>query len=135
MKKNLAALEKALEKLRTIMSRLESDEAKRDPALREVFSTAAVKSFEYNFALSVSVIYEALYDRYPNREDIDELEFLDKMRKASKAKIIDNPCRFEDYRQLRNDTAHNYNDELPEKAMSLMSKFVDDIKFIVNSLK
>jgi len=86
-----AHLRLALAELKRNMALPTSDLAKSRPDLIATFRTAAIKSFEYAYGLSVMAIRRSLEAKSNAPEEVDAMDFKVLMRAAAEAGLIEDP--------------------------------------------
>jgi nucleotidyltransferase substrate binding protein (TIGR01987 family) len=135
MRLDLTALERALAQLELSLSYLHSDMAVRDQGLRAQFRAAAIQGFEYTYELTVKMIRRqlALISAVP--AELAEMTYKDLIREAADAGLVVDPESFFLYREIRNITAHTYDEAKAEKVLSFLDGFRKDVLILVRELK
>lgn len=129
-------LAKALAALETHVGLTESTLAAADPNLKVAFRTAAIKSFEFTYELSLKLILRAL-ENHPGieAEAVDELSFRGVMRLAAERGFIGSPDNWHAYRHQRNKTSHSYNEGIADEVYSVLPAFIVDAKKLLTKLE
>lgn len=102
----------------------------------EIFRNAIVKGFELTLETSGKLLKKALKPYFANPKDVDQLSFKDIFRHASKHGLlsIDETKRWFNYRDNRNNTAHDYGIGFAEETLTLLSMFVIDAERLKEAL-
>ena len=126
----------ALKALETHVGLAESSLADADPQLRIAFRTAAIKSFEFTYELSLKLILRAL-ENHPGigAEAVDELTFRGAMRVAAERGYIASAEAWHRYRHQRNKTAHSYNERTAEDVYAVLPAFIEDANKLLAKLE
>src|SRR5258706_13956303 len=101
-------LEKALAQLELHIGLAESSLAESDVALRSTFRTAAIKSFEFTYALAIAMIDRLLMMDSRNPEEVEDMDFQERMRAAWEKGYVGTAEEWVGYRAYRNITSHTY---------------------------
>lgn len=96
----------------------------------EVYRNAAIKGFELCLEISGKLLKKALKPYFANPSQVDTLVFKDLFRHAHKHKLLtdDEITRWFEYRDNRNNTAHDYGKSFAEETLLLMELFLVDVK-------
>jgi nucleotidyltransferase substrate binding protein (TIGR01987 family) len=121
-KKALASLNRALQRSQT---------APGDEELRD----AVIQRFEYTYELSWKMLKRQLEQESPNPSLIDQLSYRDLLREAAQAGIIPEVERWMDYRELRNITAHTYDDLKAQRVYDAVDEFYTDASALLKALE
>jgi nucleotidyltransferase substrate binding protein (TIGR01987 family) len=135
MKLDLTALERALAQLELSLSYLHSDLAARDQGLRAQFRAAAIQGFEYTYELTVKMIRRQLAQISAVPAELAEMTFKDLIREAADAGLVVDPESYFLYREIRNITAHTYDEAKAERVLSVLDGFRKDALLLVRELK
>lgn len=135
MKLDVSSLEKALSQLEQSLSYLRSSMAAGDPGLRAQFRAAAIQGFEYTYELAVKMIRRELAQIVPAPSELAEMAFRDLIRKAADAGLVIDPESFFLYREIRNITAHTYDEAVAERVRGVLEGFRKDVLFLLKELK
>lgn len=103
----------------------------------EMYRSASVKEFETILEQAGKLLKKALKPYFHSPKAVDKLVFKDIFRQAAQHDLIDiEACdRWLQYRDNRNNTAHDYGKHFAEKTLSLMSQFIADAKALETVLK
>lgn len=117
----IRVLETALEQLQ------QYDE---DTVWYDIFRTACVKEFELILEQSGSLLKKRLRPYFASNRQADQLTFKNLFRHAAKHGLISvESCeRWLEYRDHRNDTAHQYGEGFAEATLALVPQFIADAK-------
>ncbi len=120
----IRVLETALEQLQ------QYDE---DTVWYDIFRTACVKEFELILEQSGSLLKKRLRPYFASNRQADQLTFKSLFRHAAKHGLISvESCeRWLEYRDHRNDTAHQYGEGFAEATLALVPQFIADAKELV----
>jgi nucleotidyltransferase substrate binding protein (TIGR01987 family) len=121
-KKALASLNRALQRSQT---------APGDEELRD----AVIQRFEYTYELSWKMLKRQLEQESPTPAQIDQLSYRDLLREAAQAGIIPEVERWMDYRELRNITAHTYDDLKAQRVYDAVDDFYTDASALLKALE
>ena len=135
MRLDVTALEKALSLLEQSLSYLRSELAASDPKLRAQFRAAAIQGFEYTYELAFKMIRRQLAQISAVPAELAEMPFKDLIREAADAGLIVDPESFFLYREIRNITAHTYDEAKAEKVLGVLDGFRKDVLVLLKELK
>lgn len=135
MKLDLTNLERALSQLERSLSYLNSDLAARDSGLRVQFRAAAIQGFEYTYELTVKMIRRQMAQISAVPSELAEMAFKDLIRGAADAGLVVDPESFFLYREIRNITAHTYDEAKAEKVLGVLDGFRKDVLVLLRELK
>ena len=124
IQKCLASLELAYEHWKVL--------SKEDP-MYDIFRAACVKEFELILEQSGKLLKKALKPYFATSKELDRLFYKDIFRHAAKHSLmeLEESERWILYRDSRNETAHEYGEDLVEKTMSLIPDFIRDTKKLI----
>ncbi len=108
-----------------------------DDFLYEVYRAACVKEFELILEQSGKLLRKHLAAFFASNQQADRLTFKDLFRHAAKHGLIDSDAveRWLDYRDNRNDTAHNYGKDFAEATLKLLTAFIADAKVLADIIE
>jgi nucleotidyltransferase substrate binding protein (TIGR01987 family) len=135
MKLDLTVLEKALKQLEQSLSYLRSDLAARDAGLRAQFRAAAIQAFEFTYELSIKMIRRQLAQISAVPSELAEMAYRDLIREAAAAGLVVDPESFFLYRDIRNITAHTYDEAKAERVLSVLEEFRKDVVVLLKELR
>ncbi len=103
-------------------------EGSEDDVLYDIYRAACVKEFELVLEQSGKLLKKRLRPWFASNREADRLAFKDVFRHAAKHGLIpaDSCERWLEYRDNRNDTAHDYGEGFAEATLKLLPRFVDD---------
>ncbi len=98
----------------------------------ELYRSASVKEFELIMEQTGKLLKKALKPYYQSSIAVDRLYFKDVFREAAKRDLISIEVseRFLNYRDLRNNSAHEYGENHAEDVVLVMHQFILDVKAI-----
>ena len=105
--------------------------------LYDVYRAACVKEFELVLEQSGKLLRKRLAAFFASNRQADRLVLKDLYRHAAKHGLIDPDTveRWLQYRDNRNDTAHNYGEDFAEATLKLLPEFVVDAKALADMLE
>ena len=105
--------------------------------LYDVYRAACVKEYELVLEQSGKLLRKRLAAFFASNRQADRLVFKDLYRHAAKHGLIDPDTveRWLQYRDNRNDTAHNYGEDFAEATLRLLPAFVADAKALADMLE
>ena len=122
LKRCIRTLEQALDRLR--------DQDAGDDVLHDIYRAACVKEFELVLEQSGKLLKKRLRPWFASNRQADRLVFKDVFRHAAKHCLLPaDACeRWLEYRDNRNDTAHDYGEGFAEATLKLLPAFIADAK-------
>ncbi len=130
-----SSLERAVSQLEKSFGYLHSEASVQDPDLREQFRSATIQAFEYTYELAAKMIRRQLAEIVINPAELHEMHFLNLMRLAADAGIIQDAVRFKVYREIRNITSHTYDPARADEVVSEVKNFLDDMRSLLQELR
>ncbi len=102
----------------------------------DVFRAACVKEFELVLEQSGKLLKKRLTPYFANSRQVDRLVFKDVFRHAAKHGVINaDACeRWLEYRDNRNETAHDYGEVFAEATLALLPSFLADARELADRL-
>ena len=96
----------------------------------EMYRNSLVKSFEITLEQSGKILRKKLLPYFATKKSVDALSFKDLVRSAFKFSLIseNEVLRWFEYRDNRNNTAHDYGQEFANKTLLLIENFINDVK-------
>ena len=136
MKLDLTSFERAIFQLNQSLSYYESDLAKQDKGVKLQFRMACIQAFEYTYELSYKMLKRYLEMSEATSEAIDSMAFPELIRTGSERGLLrsDWSC-WKQYREVRNITAHTYNDLKAEAAFSVIPDFLEEAEYLFQKLQ
>ena|ERR1700733_1531938 len=128
------ALANALSELQRNLDLTVSDIAAAHPELIGTFRTAAIKSFEYAYEMSVRLIRRNLERMAASPGEIDEMDFRTLMRTAAEKGLVDDPLPWFQFREKRNITSHTYDEAQALDVLAAMPQFVIKARYVLGRL-
>jgi nucleotidyltransferase substrate binding protein (TIGR01987 family) len=129
MRLDFTSLTKALASLNRAIQR--SQAAVEDEELRD----AVIQRFEYSYELCWKMLKRQLEMESPNPAVIDTLSFRDLLREAAQTGIMKDIERWMDYREMRNITAHTYDDKKAQTVYNAALDFYNDAVALLGVLE
>lgn len=106
-----------------------------DPELiaYDMYRSACVKEFEIILEQSGKLLRKTLKPYFHSSKAVDELFYKEVFRQAVLRNLItDETCqRWLEYRDNRNNTAHDYGEGFAEETIQLLPKFIEDARELV----
>lgn len=108
-----------------------------DEFLYDVYRAACVKEFELILEQSGSLLRKRLADYFASNRQAARLTFRDLFRHAARHGLLEPEAveRWLQYRDNRNDTAHNYGERFAEATLKLLPAFIVDAKALADMLE
>jgi hypothetical protein len=102
----------------------------------DMYRSACVKEFEIILEQSGKLLRKVLKPYFHSSKAVDQLIFKEVFRQAALRSIIDiDLCeRFLEYRDNRNNTAHDYGVNFAEETLLLLPGFIADAKLLSNAI-
>ena len=123
---NTEYLERCLETLKKSYVMIKTAEV--DTVEYEMYRNSLVKSFEITLEQCGKLLRKKLIPYFATKKEVDRLTFKDVFRYALKHSIIneDSVKRWFNYRDNRNNTAHDYGQSFAEETLSIIEDFIAD---------
>ena len=123
-------LEKCIETLERPYSLIKTVE--EDSIDFEMYRNSLVKGFEMTLEQSGKLLRKKLEPYFSSKKIVDNLTFKDLFRNANKHSILseDEVNRWFEYRDNRNNTAHDYGQAFAEETLKLMDNFLKDVRHL-----
>ena len=105
--------------------------------LYDIYRAACVKEFELILEQSGKLLRKRLVAFFASNRQADRLVFKDIFRHAAKHGLMtpDTVERWLQYRDNRNDTAHNYGEDFAETTLKLLPVFLADAKALADMIE
>lgn len=102
----------------------------------DMYRSACVKEFEIILEQSGKLLRKVLKPYFHSGQAVDKLYFKDVFRQAVSKSIIDAEVseRFMEYRENRNNTAHDYGVNFAEETLALLPQFIIDSRAISEAI-
>ncbi len=131
---DLSSLRDALAALNASLRYLDSELA-ADPGLRDQFRAAAIQAFEFTYELAFKFIKRQLEQIVAVPTSVDEMTFMQAVRAAAEARLVDDVSRFHEYREARNITSHSYDRLKAERIVAQLPRFFEDVSYLLSRLE
>lgn len=117
----IATLEHAFEAL---------NQQSADNLLYDIYRAACVKEFEIILEQTGKLLKKCLKPYFSSSKQVDQLTFKDIFRHAAKHGLIsvEEAERWLEYRDNRNDTAHDYGEGFANETLALLPRFIRDAR-------
>ncbi len=98
----------------------------------EIFRNAVIKGFELTLETAGKLLRKALKAYYANPRAIDQLTYKDVLREAATHGLLSVEAveRWFEYRDNRNNTAHDYGEDFAEETLMLLPRFLEDVSML-----
>ena len=129
LRRCIRTLERALSEI--------GEQHRTDDFLYDVYRAACVKEFELVLEQSGKLLRKRLAAFFASNRQADRLAFKDLFRHAARHELIEPEAveRWFQYRDNRNDTAHNYGEDFAEATLKLLPAFVADAKALADMIE
>lgn len=131
---DVSPLAKAINQLEKSLAFASSNEAQRNAELFVQFRAAAIQAFEYSYELGVKMLQRQLESMSPSVQNIDHLSFRDLIRTGAEKGLIANPTAWFHYRELRNITAHTYDEDKADRVYKILAEFLNAAQLLLKEL-
>jgi nucleotidyltransferase substrate binding protein (TIGR01987 family) len=98
------------------------------------FRAATIQAYEYTYELSIKMMQRCI-EMYGATEEEAPRRFTDFLRIASEYHLLKDVIEWEEYRKGRNKTSHTYDEEVAEKLLAIVPKFIISATEVVASLQ
>ncbi len=107
-----------------------------DEVFYDIYRAACVKQFELVLEQSGKLIRKKLAAYFASNRQADRLIFKDLFRHAAKHGLMEPEAaeRWLNYRDNRNNTAHDYGKDFAETTLKLLPEFITDAKALADTL-
>ena len=123
----IRTLEAAFEQLR---------QQEPDTIAYDIYRSACVKEFESVLEQCGNLLKRRLRPYFASNRQADRLTFKDRFRHAARYNLLPVECceRWFQYRDNRNDTAHDYGENFAETTLVLLPSFIADANSLADVL-
>lgn len=103
----------------------------------EVYRNSIIKGFEMTLEQSGKLLRKKLEIFFASKKAVDALSFKDLFRYANKHSLLDSQSveRWLEYRDSRNNTAHDYGEHFANETLELIEEFIKDAKKLEEIIK
>ncbi len=103
----------------------------------EIYRAASVKEFELVLEQSGSLLKKRLRPYFASNRQVDRLTFKSAFRHAARHGLISVAAceRWLEYRDARNDTAHQYGEGFAEITLKLLPQFIIDARELASVIR
>ncbi len=132
---NTDFLTRSINTLEAAFRQLQQQE-QSDP-LYDIFRSASVKEFEIILEQSGRLLKLCLRPYFATNRQADRLTFRNIFRHAARHQLISTEAcqRWLEYRDNRNNTAHNYGQQFAETTLKLLPQFIQDAGDLVKVIE
>lgn len=136
MRLDLTSLETAVVQLQESLSLCNCEPYKSDPLISRHFRAAAIKAFEYTYAISLKMIKRYMEKTITEPEEIDSMTFNRFIREAfGKDLVRSDVAVWRDYRKQRSITSHTYDEEKAQKVFEIIPDFLKESQYVLARLE
>jgi len=135
MKIDITPLEKALGELEEGLKILDSKVWGDNDAIRRNHERGVVQAFEFTYGVALNLLRRQMNEISGDSKKIKRLEFMDFLRAAADHEFIPDAQRFFEYREKRNLTSHNYDEEVMRQLLAVLDPFAQDVRFLLGQLQ
>jgi nucleotidyltransferase substrate binding protein (TIGR01987 family) len=128
-------LDRAINQLGKSLLFASGKEAKNNAELFIQFRAASIQAFEYSYELCVKMLQRQLELTASSTQNIDHLSFRDLVRTGAEKGLIADPNPWFQYRELRNITAHTYDEEKADRVYKVLPEFLTAAKLLLKELQ
>ncbi len=102
--------------------------------MRLIYQTAAIKSFEYVYEISIRLIRRHLERTSDSALLIEKMDFKPLIRTAAEKGLVDDPVRWFLYREKRNITAHTYDAVKAMDILTVLPEFMESVQGLLDAV-
>jgi hypothetical protein len=113
------------------------NQADPDTIEYDMYRSACVKEFEIILEQSGKLLRKILYPFFHSSKEVDKLNFKDLFRHAALRSLINTTAceRWLEYRDNRNNVAHDYGVNFAQETLVLLPAFIDDAFELLEIIK
>ncbi|MGE5520617.1 MAG: nucleotidyltransferase substrate binding protein [Candidatus Dadabacteria bacterium] len=113
------------------------EEEKSESIEYEMYRSACIKEFEIILEQSGKLLRKALSPYFHTSKEVDKLNFKEVFRHAVLRSFINDETgeRWLEYRDNRNNTAHDYGVNFAEETLILLPQFITDARELADIIK
>ena len=114
----------------------ELDKHERGTFMYDICRAASIKEFEIILEQAAKLLKKCLSSYFASHKQADQLTFKDVFRFAAKHGFLDeaSTLRWLQYRDNRNETAHDYGIDFAEKTLSILPAFIVDAQALYQAI-
>ena len=131
---DFSALTKAVNQLEKSLAFTVSKDARNNTELFIQFRAASIQAFEYSYELCVKMLELQLALTAPSAQTIDHLSFRDLVRTGAEKGLVADPEKWFQFRELRNMTAHTYDEAKADRVYKFLPDFLNSAKTLLQKL-
>lgn len=129
-------LQQCINKLGKVFILLQRCDGEKDP-LYDIYRSAVIKEFEIILEQAGKMLKKCLVPHFHTHKAVDRLTFKNIFRHAGQHGLItiEEVERWLNYRDNRNETAHDYGECLANNTLPLIQPFIQDAERIIEVIK
>ena len=103
----------------------------------EIYRSSVVKHFELSMELACKLLKKVLRKYHASPNAINALSYKEVFREAVKYELLSPEWvkRWFAYRKNRNETTHEYGEDLADETLSLLPQFLEDVTTLLHVLE
>ena len=127
---DISSLENAVKRLGEILVRYQKDVT--DDGIRD----SVIQRFEFTYSIALKTLKKYFIERAFVVDDIEHMSFNDMIRTANQLDLLKSDLEtWSNYRNMRNLTAHTYDEEVALKVVSIIPAFYEEVLYLLDKLK
>ena len=127
---DLTKLKKSYETLKTVYDEFVNE---KDNRIKEFIKDSCIKRFEYTYETSKKIMNKFLKKEYDKSDK--ELTINNIFREMYNLDFIQNFENWNEYRIKRNNTSHEYDDNLSYEIIEILPNFINDVNYLITNLE
>ena len=133
---DLTSLEAAVVQLEEVLALCNREPYKSDPLVRRHLRAAAIKAFEYTYAISLKMIKRYMEKTITEPDEIDNMTFNNFIREAFGKDLVQSDVpAWRDYRKKRGTTSHTYDEEKAQEIFEMIPDFLKESQYVLARLQ
>lgn len=132
MKKSELDLSNLKNSLSTLVECYADLSNEKDEKIKIYIKDSCIKRFEYTYETAKKIMNKYLKKEYDKTEQ--ELSINNIFREMYGLNLIENFENWVEYRKKRNITSHEYNIDLSDSIIDIVSFFIKDVEYLVSAL-
>lgn len=135
MKLEFESFEKAIDQLAISLDYSRSEMSQKDKGLFNQFRNSVIQCFEFTYELSWKMLKRFIEKSAPAHTLVDQFSFNDLIRIGAEQNLIHDPKLWFDFRNMRNITAHTYNENKAQEIYEEAPILLEEARFLLNQLR
>lgn len=131
---DLSPLIKAICQLEKSLAFAAGKDASNNAELFIQFRAASIQAFEYSYELCIKMLKRQIELTAPSAQNIDHLSFRDLVRTGAEKGLVAEPEKWFQFRELRNITAHTYDEVKADRVYKFLPDFLNSAKALLKKL-